>query len=112
MFFVLSIKGWPKLHLQVWHQDKFGRSELYGYGFCHLPTSSGNHQIDCVTWKPCGSFREQVMQQFLGGGPSLKNTDVIYNGADRYRLQTIAMGKVHLSINIILRNFDQYGVEY
>ncbi|KAG1706204.1 B9 domain-containing protein 2 [Nymphon striatum] len=108
-FATKGIQGWPKLHLQVWHQDKFGRSELYGYGFCHLPTSSGNHQIDCVTWKPCGSLREQVMQQYLGGGPHLKNTDVIYNGADRYRLQTIAMGKVHLNLNIILRNFDQYG---
>lgn len=52
------------------------------------------------------------MQQFLGGGPQLRNPDVIYNGADRYRLQTVAMGKVHLSLSIILRNFDQYGVEY
>lgn len=23
-----GIQGWPKLHLQVWHQDMFGRNEL------------------------------------------------------------------------------------
>lgn len=25
--------GWPRLHLQVWSQDSFGRCQLAGYGF-------------------------------------------------------------------------------
>ncbi|XP_069677122.1 B9 domain-containing protein 2-like isoform X2 [Periplaneta americana] len=51
-FATKGIQGWPKLHLQVYHQDQFGRSEIYGYGFCHVPTASGNHILDCVTWRP------------------------------------------------------------
>lgn len=103
--------GWPKIHFQVWHQDSFGRNELYGYGFCHIPTSPGIHNIECPTWRPAGTFREQISQFFIGGGPQLKNPDLIYNGGERYNLHTIAMGKVHLQLGIILRNFDKYGIE-
>lgn len=64
--------GWPKVHVQVWHQDSFGRNELYGYGFVHIPTSPGTHDIQCPTWKPAGSWTEQVTQYFVGGGPQLR----------------------------------------
>ena len=105
------VPGWPRIHFQVWHQDQFGRNELYGYGFCHIPTSPGTHEVNCPTWRPVGSFMETVSQYFLGGGPQLKNTDLIYSGADRYRLRTEAMGQVHLRLGIILRNFDKFGIE-
>lgn len=110
-FATKGLQGWPKLHFQVWHQDNFGRNELYGYGFCHVPTSPGIHNIECPTWRPSGTYREQISQSFLGGGPQLKNPDLIYSGADRYKLHTIAMGNVHLQIGVILRNFDKFGIE-
>lgn len=47
----------------------------------------------------------------MGGGPQLKIPDLIYSGSDRYRLQTIAMGVVHIEVGIILRNFKKYGIE-
>lgn len=67
--------------------------------------------MECPTWRPSGTFLEQVSQSFLGGGPQLKNPDLIYSGADRYKLHTIAMGNVHLQIGVILRNFDKFGIE-
>ena len=33
------------------------------------------------------------------------------SGSDRFRLTTTAMGKVHLQIGIIQRNFDKFGIE-
>ena len=109
LFFAVS--GWPKMHFQVYHQDSFGRNELYGYGFCHIPTSPGIHKIDCPTWQPSGTFFESVSQQFLGGAAELRNPDVVYSGSQRYKLTTVATGKVHLQLGIILRNFDKYGIE-
>jgi hypothetical protein len=47
---------------------------------------------------------------FLGATPQLKSLDLVHNPTDRFRLQTVAMGKVHLELNIIVRNFDKYGV--
>jgi B9 domain-containing protein 2 len=58
-----------------------------------------------------GTMRDQFVQYFLGGGPQLKNADLIYSGNDRYHLQTETMGVVHLEIGVILRNFDKYGIE-
>ncbi|TRY97892.1 hypothetical protein DNTS_034128 [Danionella cerebrum] len=102
---------WPKLHLQVWHQDSFGRCQLYGYGYVHVPSSPGQHRLECVTWRPLGSWQDQLSQMFVGGGPQLRSPDLIYSGGDRYRLHTVAMGKVVLELCIILRHFDRYGVE-
>ncbi|MBW00609.1 B9 domain-containing protein 2, partial [Eschrichtius robustus] len=101
--------GWPRLHLQVWSQDSFGRCQLAGYGFCHVPSSPGTHQLDCPTWRPLGSWREQLARAFVGGGPQLLHGDAIYSGADRYRLHTAAGGTVHLELGLLLRHFDRYG---
>ena len=87
------------------------RNELYGYGFCHVPTSPGFHEVICPTWRPVGTLREQFQQAFIGGGPQLRNPDLIYSGAERYHLKTEAMGKVHFHIGVITRNFDKFGIE-
>ncbi|XP_014666947.1 PREDICTED: B9 domain-containing protein 2-like [Priapulus caudatus] len=110
-FATKGLQGWPKFHFQVWHQDTFGRNELYGYGFCHVPTSPGIHELECATWRPVGSLREQISQYFLGGGLQLRNPDLVYSGVDRYKLHTQAMGKVQLHLGLVFRNFDKYGME-
>ncbi|XP_018898557.2 B9 domain-containing protein 2 [Bemisia tabaci] len=111
-FATKGIQGWPKLHVQVYHYDKFGRREIYGYGFCNIPTSPGTHLIDCPTWRPVGGIRDQITQYFLGGGAQLRMPDVVYTGLDRYKLQTEAMGIVHIELGLVLRNFEKYGVEF
>uniref|UniRef100_A0A914UJ60 B9 domain-containing protein 2 n=1 Tax=Plectus sambesii TaxID=2011161 RepID=A0A914UJ60_9BILA len=106
-----TIQGWPKIYIQVWHYDVYGRQELYGYGFCHVPTSPGEHVVECPTWRPAGGFREEMMQKFVGGGLQLRSMEAIYNSTDRMKLKTIAMGTVALRLGVILRNFDKFGIE-
>lgn len=36
-----------------------------GYGFCHLPTSPGTHEIECVCWKPVGNLTEQAASKCI-----------------------------------------------
>lgn len=48
---------------------------------------------------------------FLGGNPELKDEASIYTTQDRQNLRTQAMGNIELRLNIILRNFDKFGVE-
>eukprot|EP01116_Phalansterium_solitarium_P002649 TRINITY_DN12798_c0_g1_i1.p1 TRINITY_DN12798_c0_g1~~TRINITY_DN12798_c0_g1_i1.p1 ORF type:complete len:177 (-),score=16.33 TRINITY_DN12798_c0_g1_i1:124-654(-) len=107
-----SIKGWPKINVQVWHQDRFGRNELYGYGFCHLPTAPGQFDLEIVTWRPEGSLLEELKAYFLGGVPHLRNDNLVVQGGDRYRLKTVPMGKVFLQIGVILKDFAKYGVHW
>ena len=60
-FTTKGLKGWPKLHFEVWHQDGFGRNEIYGYGFCHIPTSPGkNFYFVCKTFN-CIRLRKYLL---------------------------------------------------
>eukprot|EP00075_Anas_platyrhynchos_P015189 XP_027304442.1 B9 domain-containing protein 2-like [Anas platyrhynchos] len=102
--------GWPKLHLEVWHQDSLGRSELLGYGFCHVPSTPGCHSLTCVTWRPRGTWGERLRRFWLGGGPQLLNPDPAY-APDRFRLRTEAAGTVRMELGVILRHFQRYGVQ-
>ncbi|KIH66201.1 B9 protein [Ancylostoma duodenale] len=40
-----TIQGWPRIQLQVWHHDVYGRQELVGYGSLFLPSTPGEHQV-------------------------------------------------------------------
>ncbi|XP_025000288.2 B9 domain-containing protein 2 [Gallus gallus] len=111
-FATKGLQGWPRLHLQVWHQDSLGRTELLGYGFCHVPSSPGCHALSCVTWRPRGSgVTQRLRHRLLGGGPQLRAPDLIYAGADRFRLRTEAAGTVHVELGVLLRHFGRYGVQ-
>ncbi|TRY76165.1 hypothetical protein TCAL_03518 [Tigriopus californicus] len=106
-----GLQGWPKILVQVFHQDSLGRNSLAGYGFCHVPTSPGHHNLDIMTWRPAGSFRDTIVQHYLGGSHQLRNPELMVSSSDRHRLTTIAMGKVHIQVGVIVRNFDKFGVE-
>lgn len=82
-----------------------------GYGFSHLPTSAGTHVLDVATWRPAGNFRDSVAQHYLGGGHQLRNPDLLVASSDRQKLTTQAMGRVHLQVGIVQRNFEKFGVE-
>ena len=56
---VKGVDGWPRLRLEVYGVDAYGRVDLAGYGCCIVPTAAGSHELRCATWRPCGSLREQ-----------------------------------------------------
>lgn len=107
-----GLAGWPKLCLQVWSQDQYGRNDIAGYGFCHVPTAPGSYELACPCWVPEGSFGERFSGFFLGGRPRLKLEEVVYTGGDRFRLQTLSTGQVHVRLNVIMKDFERNNVQY
>lgn len=107
---VKGIDGWPRLRLEVYGVDSYGRVELAGYGCCIVPTSAGTHELRCPTWRPCGSVREQISSFFLGGGLRLKNKGLITAPTDRFRLQTEPAGEVLLQLSVLPKDLARYGV--
>lgn len=102
-----------------------------GYAFVHIPTSAGSHELECVVWRPLGSWKDRLMGKlvgarvsefivtslctlasFLGISTQLKYPRSICDGNDRSRLQTESMGIVHLKLYIVHKGFDQYGIEW
>jgi B9 domain-containing protein 2 len=77
-----------------------------------VPATPGYHEVECVTWRPMGSFKDQITSYFVGGGLQLKNPELAVANSELYRLKTVSMGKIHLRLNVILRNFEKYGVEF
>jgi B9 domain-containing protein 2 len=45
--------------------DRHGARDLAGYGFCHVPTSAGMHEVDVVTWCPEGTSMEKLTAFFV-----------------------------------------------
>ncbi|XP_068620769.1 B9 domain-containing protein 2 [Battus philenor] len=108
-----GISGWPKINFQVSCLDSIGRSWVVGYGSFGLPTSPGNHVIKVPSWVPAAStVTDRIRQYFLGGSHQIIHNDVVGFGVDRYKLNTQSKENVDLNINVILRNFHQFGVEY
>ncbi|KAA3679889.1 B9 domain-containing protein 2 [Paragonimus westermani] len=110
-FATKGLQGWPKIHLQVWHYDWVGQNNLYGYGFSHIPTSPGHHNVEIAIWRPVGSLIDHISSTFVGGGPHLRKPDIVYNPSDRFFLQTESMGYVSVNLNVILRGFNKFGIE-
>uniref|UniRef100_A0A8B9F957 B9 domain-containing protein 2 n=1 Tax=Amazona collaria TaxID=241587 RepID=A0A8B9F957_9PSIT len=102
-----TCSGWPRLHVQVWHQDTLGRCHVLGYGFCHVPSAPGAHSVRCVTWRPLAGWRDRARQRWVGGGARLAQAQeaAAAGGAERFRLRSEAGGSVHLELGVVLRHF-------
>jgi len=95
--------------------DSFAKTQLLGYAYCSLPVSPGSHQIDTYLWRPCGTPQEDLYEFYLGAVPHLLNNGLVHNPAkakeERCRLFTKSAGKVHLSLDIILRHFESHKIQ-
>jgi B9 domain-containing protein 2 len=86
--------------------------DLAGYGFCHVPTSAGMHEVEVVTWCPEGTVMEKLTSFFVGGRPRLKFEEVIHAPGDRFRLQTKAGGVIKLHLGVCVKDFEKYNVSH
>lgn len=54
-----------------------GQQELSGYGFGHLPTVPGCHDVEIATWRPLGGEHDEINSFFLGGSDRLKKDSYV-----------------------------------
>jgi B9 domain-containing protein 2 len=52
----------------------------------------------CPLMSPQGSFWERLASFFIGGAPRLRMQDVVHSAGDRFRLQTVSGGVVHVQL--------------
>ncbi|OQR85337.1 B9 domain-containing protein 2-like [Achlya hypogyna] len=105
-----SIRGWPKITLEVWHETADGRKELCGYGTCRIPTTTGCITIECPTWRPIGnasSWTDRLSTYFFGA-PWLVNPNVVHDGPpNQYDLCTETTGCVVLEFQLLLSGWTR-----
>ena len=99
--------------MEVWQLDPYGRLELSGYGFAHLPSSPGPHTLEIPTWRPVGSSEQEFAAYYVGGVPRLARAAYVYQRrAERHTLVTAGSGTVIIDLNVVARNFATHGVEF
>ena len=106
----VAVKGWPRFFFEVWHEDRYGRNELAGYGTCFVPTTPGEHNVECATWRPEGSAWDKLSSFFLGNKPRLERPSLVTTSEDRFDLFAETAGRVFMRINVVTRGFENRGV--
>ena len=104
--------GWPKLFVEVFKEDEYGRHVLAGYGTCWIPPSTGEKNFTIGTWVPEGTGWEKLASTFLGAPPQLEDPSTVYDGGvDRYNFRTKTSGFVTIRLNTIAKGFAEAGIE-
>ncbi|CCW63448.1 unnamed protein product [Phytomonas sp. EM1] len=111
-----SVQGWPKISIQVWEMDSYGRRDLAGYGVAYIPTpnSSKEEEVEIATWKPVAwhpnffvRLYNSIRIALMGGNPVLRDNYLIHTNDQRTQLHTRSSGIIRLQLNIISRGMKQ-----
>jgi B9 domain-containing protein 2 len=124
-FACTSLMGWPKLSIQVYQSDFWGRIDLgeiqrvlvfacslltapaAGYAWCHVPTTAGKHVVELVVSRPRGSWWDDVSAYFLGGTPRYEKPQVVLGGESRFGHRTVSTGLVEVEMNVVFKGFQR-----
>ncbi|XP_034949195.1 B9 domain-containing protein 2 [Chelonus insularis] len=104
-----TIQGSPKILIQVYSRDNYGRILFIAYGTSCVPLIPGYHEIKCHTWKPIGNWQDRLRDKFLGITLQLKSPSLLANSTDRFELLTETEGIVNIQLHIMCKNFDKFG---
>ena len=93
--------------------DSYNRRIMNGYGFCHLPLTTGFYRLEVPLWRPVGSTEQELESYFLQATPALMSPDPIFDSAwkDRCKMVTTSSGTLYIEIYIVCRNREHHGVD-
>lgn len=103
-----GIMGWPKIMVEIFHEDEYGRADVSGYATCHLPTSAGTHVVELAAFRPRGTFTENLAARFLGGYPRYRTPAVVMSREPRFGHRTESAGTVVLEVSVVLKGFGAH----
>jgi len=107
-----GLQGWPKLEFQVWDVNWLGKCNICAYGFMNLPAKPGYHDMICSTWRPVGNLRRRFIDYLTGYRMHLVDpSDIVSNGLNRHLLQAISMGYIRVQLSVVLKDFEEHGVD-
>lgn len=102
-----SIRGWPKLLIEVWQVDTMGRNSIAGYGQITVPSAPGEYLLEIVCWRP----KAGLFDRMIGAHPELLYKDVLVSSNSRFGMKTESTGIVKLEISVLLKDFQNHGMK-
>eukprot|EP00040_Diaphanoeca_grandis_P017208 m.89457 g.89457 ORF g.89457 m.89457 type:complete len:332 (-) comp26298_c0_seq1:103-1098(-) len=102
--------GWPRIYLQVYGLDTFGREVVRGYGSTNLPLTAGRHALDVSMFVPLpSSFLKTLSGYFLGNRAEFIDPKFVTSGIGREVTRVQSQGSVQLSVSVVSKDFARYG---
>jgi len=66
-FVAKTLRGWPRVLVEVWQVDFSGRYTLAGYGLGSVPFTPGQHTMKIKCWRPeAQGFFKRLASKLLG----------------------------------------------
>lgn len=106
-----NLYGWPRLIVRLWKLDDTNKVDLVSYGTTILPNTSGYHEIEFETWSLKGNVTQETLCFFMGSKPLMNTSDPVNSNLDKRKAIISKPGpKVHLTVEVILRNFSFHSL--
>jgi B9 domain-containing protein 2 len=106
-----SIKGWPKILLEIWANDKDGRNCLAGYGTAFLPCSPGYRKISVNCWRPTEEATTSLREDLLSNNAEFLDKSAVYSTVEKFGIYSISTGQVNIEVEMIFKDFNLHGIE-
>lgn len=114
MYFNLScrsIKGWPKILVEVWGNDGEGRNSMIGYGTAFFPVKPGYTKMSINCWRPTEESSPGLGETLLGNNSEFFDKSAVYTTDEKFGVYSISTGQVNLEIEMIFKDFKLHGIE-
>jgi B9 domain-containing protein 2 len=106
-----SIKGWPKILLEVWATDEHGRNHLIGYGTAFIPFKKGCNKISVQCWRPSDKISGNISESFLGNTPEFVDRSAVVSSEEKFGMYTFSTGTVELELDLLMKDFHLHGIK-
>eukprot|EP01041_Mallomonas_annulata_P002148 gene2148-4179_t len=105
-----NVFGWPRIALNVYGMDFFGRDVVRGYGSALIPPIAGMHEIDVETYVPMGSsMLNNLISWLMGNPPEFFDSTLVCKGEGREVTRVQSTGYVRLKINVVTKGMQAVG---
>jgi len=102
--------GWPRINVQLYGHDFFGRDVVKGYGSLLCPTSPGHHIQYIKTYTPASSSRwQQFMNWIMGTPPEFYDSRFVAQGSGRNVTKVQADGVVKVMFHVVTKDMTTFG---
>jgi B9 domain-containing protein 2 len=106
-----SVKGWPKILVEVWATDSHSRNHLIGYGVAFVPFNPGNNLVNIRCWRPKENKTVSFSEIFLGNTPEFVDKSAISSVDDKYGMFSLSTGIVSVEVDVIVKDFNLHGIK-
>ncbi|CAI2382494.1 unnamed protein product [Moneuplotes crassus] len=111
-FKVESMRGWPKVVVEVWEVADDGKYFIAGYGTGTIPCSPGSHNIEIKCWRPKDqTWYGYLRESLLGVRSELATKEMLLSSMERNLFESETTGSITVDIGIIAKDFELYGIK-